>query len=102
MQELEIKPCPECGSKRMHASLLHSTLGVMPKNPPILRDLLMERRPNGLSKWLMKRRMGQYREEKYNQPFIPDTHRSKLKAIVCTNCGYTVLYATDPANLTEE
>jgi hypothetical protein len=102
MQELEMKPCSECGGKRINASLLNSTVGVMPKNPPTVRDIVMEHRTKGISKWFMKLYMRQGRKSLYNQPVIPDSHRSKLQAIVCVNCGYTILHATDPANLTKE
>jgi ribosomal protein L32 len=101
MSEVEIRPCPECGSQRIHASFLgNAQLGVMPKNPPTIREVIINKRPNGLSKWLMKRSI--YKKEIYNQPMIPSTHRSKLQAIVCVNCGYTTLHAIEPANLTKD
>ncbi len=34
--------------------------------------------------------------------FLTSTGQSQLKALVCTNCGYTAFYATSPQALIEK
>ncbi|WP_162005088.1 hypothetical protein [Dictyobacter vulcani] len=51
MQERELKPCPECGGQRVPASVLgNAAVGVMPGNPPTIRDVLINNPPAGTSK----------------------------------------------------
>ena len=70
MDDPEMKPCPECGGRRVWVSYLY-TGGVLLKQPG--------RSPSRFS------------SKKQNY--------SNTSALACTVCGYTSIYADQPGNL---
>ncbi len=95
-------PCPACGNERIVADLLGATVGVKPTDPPpTVASSIMSNVRNPIQRWMIKQSILS-KEVVYNQPIIPDSHRSHLQALVCKTCGYTALYTVDPTNLLPE
>ncbi|GHO57240.1 hypothetical protein [Ktedonobacter robiniae] len=75
-----IKPCPECGGRRVQ-TITEIAGDDQWLNPPYIRIKQPERRSN----W-----------------FKGKLRTSEVSTTTCLDCGYTAVFATNPENLTPD